>query len=141
MIWEASRPYLYARTTPHGRICIGGADEPIPCGADSEEQIQRKAAELLEKFAAIRPDLPLKVATTWSGTFVTTRDGLPYIGAVPAFPAATFALGYSGNGILFSYLAAQLVTARLLGREHALAELVAFSPARQDASVDILRPC
>jgi glycine/D-amino acid oxidase-like deaminating enzyme len=141
MVWEASNPYLYVRTTTDGSICVGGADEATPCGTDLDEQLQKKTGQILRKFAELRPDLPLEVATSWSGTFITTRDGLPYIGGVPRFPAATFVLGYSGNGILFSYIAAQMVLDRLQGREHPLAGLVGFSTARLAPSGDILRSC
>ena len=33
----------------------------------------------------------------------------PYIGTVPQFPHGYFALGYGGNGITFSYIAAALL--------------------------------
>ncbi len=29
LVWEASDPYFYARTTPDGRVVAGGEDEPF----------------------------------------------------------------------------------------------------------------
>jgi glycine/D-amino acid oxidase-like deaminating enzyme len=56
----------------------------------------------------------LEIATSWAGTFGQTRHGLPFIGEHPDVPRTWFALGYGGNGIPFSLLAAQLFRERLL---------------------------
>ncbi len=45
----------------------------------------------------------------WAGTFDTTSDGLPLIGPVPGMKGVYAAYGYGGNGITFSFLAAQLI--------------------------------
>ena len=45
----------------------------------------------------------------WAGTFDTTADGLPLIGPVPGAKGVFAAYGYGGNGITFSFLAAQLI--------------------------------
>lgn len=134
LLWEAANPYFYARTVGD-RICVGGGD--VPDDDASEALLDAKADQLLAALQQIRPDLTqLKVETAWSGTFITTKDGLPFIGAVDRFREAIFVLGYSGNGILFSFLAAQIVLNRLLGREHPLADLVGFSSARmQEQSI------
>jgi len=59
----------------------------------------------------------LEVAYAWSGTFGETKDGLPYIGGVhPRFPHTYFALGYSGNGITFSVVAAEIIRDYFLSR-------------------------
>src|SRR5262249_30211058 len=50
LIWEASSPYLYARTTPDGRILCGGEDEDtsdaVQRGAVMEDKIARLQAKL-----------------------------------------------------------------------------------------------
>ena len=45
----------------------------------------------------------------WCGTFSSTKDGLPYIGPWPGDKRMLFALGYGGNGITFSMIAAQIL--------------------------------
>jgi glycine/D-amino acid oxidase-like deaminating enzyme len=130
LIWEASTPYFYARATPDGRICLGGADEPCTTAASAAPRLAEKADALIRTFATLRPGLTVKTATAWAGTFITSHDGLPYIGSVDRFPNATFALAYGGNGILFSFLAGQLVRDRLGGTESPFADLVAFARVR-----------
>lgn len=56
------------------------------------------------------PRIDLEVSYTWAGTFGETKDGLAYIGQTPEFPHAYFALGYGGNGITFSVIAAKIIT-------------------------------
>jgi FAD dependent oxidoreductase len=53
-------------------------------------------------------DAPFEVAFTWAGTFAESRDGLPYIGPT-ASPNVLVALGYGGNGITFSVMAAEIL--------------------------------
>jgi glycine/D-amino acid oxidase-like deaminating enzyme len=109
LIWETARPYFYARTTPDGRAMIGGADKPFATAHKPEKLIGRQAGKLRAHFARLFPAIPIDVDWTWGGTFGETRDGLPYIGTVPQFPHGYFALGYGGNGITFSYIAAELL--------------------------------
>ena len=44
-------------------------------------------------------------------------DGLPLIGRVPGYPGIHAAYGYGGNGITFSYLAAQVIGELIAGRD------------------------
>jgi glycine/D-amino acid oxidase-like deaminating enzyme len=55
------------------------------------------------------PEVPCEVAYSWAGTFAETSDGLPYIGRHPRIPHTFFALGYGGNGITFSIIAAEII--------------------------------
>ena len=57
----------------------------------------------------------LSISLTWCGTFSSTKDALPYIGAYPGIPNMFFALGYGGNGITFSMIAAQIISDLYLG--------------------------
>ena len=62
----------------------------------------------------------------WGGTFGDTEDGLPYIGTVRQFPNGYFALGYGGNGITFSWIAANLLLDRFLDRRNPDLEIFRF---------------
>jgi glycine/D-amino acid oxidase-like deaminating enzyme len=70
--------------------------------------------------------MPVDVDWIWGGTFGETRDGLPYIGTVPQFPHAYFALGYGGNGITFGYIAAELLVDLFSGRRNPDLEIFRF---------------
>lgn len=126
MIWESARPYHYLRTTTDGRAIVGGGDDPL---LDPETRLARlpdKTAQLLEAFGKIFPDIPIETNCSWCGVFAQTKDGLPYIGTLPRFPHTYFALGYGGNGITFSLIAAQILRDLFLGRENPLAGLFGF---------------
>lgn len=72
------------------------------------------------------PDTPFEVAYSWAGTFGETKDGLAYIGSPAERPDAYFALGYGGNGITMSMIAARIITDLYLGRPNPDARLFRF---------------
>ena len=110
LIWEDSKDYLYARTTPAGRIIIGGEDSDQVTEPDARDRlIPEKTRILTHKLAALWPAATAAIEFQWSGTFDTTSDGLPLIGPVPGMKGVYAAYGYGGNGITFSFLAAQLI--------------------------------
>ena len=109
LIWETARPYFYARRTLDGRIIIGGEDTSFSEDHVSEERTARKTAKLRRRFEKLFPQIPFQPACTWAGTFAETKDGLAYIGRLPERSNSYAALGYGGNGITFSAIAAKLI--------------------------------
>jgi glycine/D-amino acid oxidase-like deaminating enzyme len=110
LIWEDSEHYHYARTTRAGRIIIGGEDsEEIVEPAARDRLIPEKSRALVRSLAALWPRASSDTEFRWAGTFDTTSDGLPLIGPVPGHNGVYAAYGYGGNGITFSFLAAQLI--------------------------------
>ena len=110
LIWENSKDYLYARTTTAGRIIIGGEDSDDIIEPDARDRlIPEKSRLLAQKLTALWPGANADIEFRWSGTFDTTSDGLPLIGPVPGCKGIYAAYGYGGNGITFSFLAAQLI--------------------------------
>ena len=128
LIWETARPYLYLRTDGE-RVIIGGEDEDFRDPERRDRLIEGKAKRLQQKFRRLFPDQPLEVAYAWAGTFGETTDGLAYIGATPEWPRAFFALGYGGNGITYSALAADIIRDAILGRPNEYADLFRFDRA------------
>jgi glycine/D-amino acid oxidase-like deaminating enzyme len=126
LIWEASSPYLYLRTTPEGRILCGGADEPIADAARRDALLERKAAWLQRRLAALLPAVDTRAAFSWGGTFGVSSGGLPIIGAVPGLRNCFAVLGYGGNGITYSMMAAQMLRNVMTGDGDADLDLVAF---------------
>jgi glycine/D-amino acid oxidase-like deaminating enzyme len=116
LIWEDSEKYLYARTTVAGRIIIGGEDSDDVVEPEARDRlIPRKEALLTDKLTALWPAADTDIEFRWAGTFDTTRDGLPLIGPVPGANGIYAAYGYGGNGITFSFLAAQLISDLIAG--------------------------
>ena len=128
LIWEDSKDYLYARTTATGRIIIGGEDSDEAVEPDVRDRlIPQKSRLLAQKLAALWPQAEIDIGLRWSGTFDTTTDGLPLIGPVPGNKGVYAAYGYGGNGITFSFLAAQLIGDLIAG---------STSPLLNDFAID-----
>jgi glycine/D-amino acid oxidase-like deaminating enzyme len=126
LMWETARPYFYARTTADGRAIVGGADKPFANAHKQERLIQRQANKLAAQFVRLFPEIPIDVDWMWGGTFGETEDVLPYIGTVPQFSHGYFVLGYGGNGITFSYIAAELLLDLFLQRSNADLQIFRF---------------
>lgn len=126
LLWNTADPYLYMRTTPDGRILIGGRDEDFYNPKKRDELIAKKADQLVNDVNKIFPDLNFKPEFKWTGTFGATKDGLPYIGEYKKLPNSYFALGFGGNGITFSVIAAEIIIDLIQGKENKDAEIFSF---------------
>jgi glycine/D-amino acid oxidase-like deaminating enzyme len=125
-VWEASDPYLYIRTTHDGRVICGGEDEEFEDEARRDALISRKAATIAGKLKALFPALDATPDYTWAGAFGSTGSGLPIIATVPGKPRLFAAMGYGGNGITWSRIAAEQITAAVTGREDRDTDLFGF---------------
>jgi glycine/D-amino acid oxidase-like deaminating enzyme len=81
---------------------------------------------LLGDFSRLFPDTGIKPEFSWTGTFGSTRDGLPFIGEYKPRRHSYFSLGFGGNGITFSVIAAAILTDLIRGRKNKDAALFAF---------------
>lgn len=126
LFWDTGNPYIYGRTTADNRIIFGGGDESFYNPERRDELCPRKSQELAARFRNMFPDLQFKTDFSWAGTFVETEDGLPYIGSIKQHPNTFFALGYGGNGITFSQIAAELVCDLLMEKPNKDAEIYSF---------------
>jgi glycine/D-amino acid oxidase-like deaminating enzyme len=127
LVWEASDPYLYMRLTGDGRLIIGGEDEDSDDAAMRERLTREKIGRLIAKAKLHCPRLArVEAEFAWSGVFGKTDDSLPLIGRVPGRDNCLAAFGYGGNGITFSALAAEMLSAELAGARHPDADLFAL---------------
>ena len=115
VIWEASDPYLYLRSTTDGRLVVGGEDEELDDAEKRDALIAQKVLALQRKTKALLPWLDTEADYSWAGTFGASETGLPTIGPVSGMPHCCAVLGYGGNGITFGYLAAELMRGYLSG--------------------------
>lgn len=114
LIWETKEPYLYIRT--HGnRIIVGGEDENFKNPVLRDKLLRKKWLFWKKKIHKLFPEIPFVTDFAWCGTFSTTKDGLPYIGNWPGDKNMLYALGYGGNGITFSMIAAQIIRNKIKG--------------------------
>lgn len=126
LLWETARPYFYLRGDNDGRAIIGGEDIPFRSPAARDRLISRKCRLLEKRFKEMFPAAKMEPAYAWAGTFGETKDGLAYIGTYRQHPLCYFALGFGGNGITYSVIAAEIIRAELEGRTHPYAAAFRF---------------
>ena len=126
----------YLRTTPDGRIALGGGGGTAGFGGriggvftDSLDDVRRAAAGLRRLFPSLAD---VRIEDAWGGPIDITSDHLPWFGSVRGRPIH-FVHGYSGNGVGPSVVAGKVLAARAVGamRDPALALPIANgSPPR-----------
>jgi glycine/D-amino acid oxidase-like deaminating enzyme len=126
-IWEAAQPYLYLRVAPDGRVICGGEDEEFSDEEKRDALLGTKTATLQRKLKALLPQLDVRAEFAWCGSFGASPTGMPTIGPVPRLPNCYVAMGYGGNGITFSMMAAQLLRGLITGVGDADADLVSLA--------------
>ena len=126
LIWEASDPYLYARVGPDRRVICGGEDEEFSDASHRYALLPAKTRALQRKLARLLPGIDATPEYAWSGSFGASTTGTPTIGPVPGLRNCYAVLGYGGNGITFSMLAAQVLRAQICGNGDPDQDLLAF---------------
>ncbi len=132
LIWETKDPYVYIRTTADNRIMVGGEDEDFRDPVKRDRLLRRKVEKLEMKIKKLFPSVPFVTSMAWCGTFSSTTDGLPYIGNIPGNNRMLYALGYGGNGITFSMIAAQMIRNKLEGKPDDREEIFGFERVSSD---------
>ncbi len=123
LVWEASDPYLYFRMAGDGRLIVGGEDEDAPGAHEDPARLKRKCESIRDKLLRLLPGLAFEVDYSWAGAFGESSTGLPSIGPVPDMAHAWAVMGFGGNGITYSVIASQVVSAAIRGRADSEADL------------------
>jgi glycine/D-amino acid oxidase-like deaminating enzyme len=105
---------------------MGGKDIPFSNPVKRDSLLAQKAKSLEQSFSKLFPGMVFKTDFKWAGTFASTKDGLPYIGTIPQRPNTYFALGFGGNGITFSAVAANIIKDLLMGRKNKDSNIFSF---------------
>lgn len=126
IVWDTHDPYLYMRSTDDGRLLIGGEDSSTNFPFFQQKIKEQKARKLVKSLQRLLPTVDYTSDFNWGGTFGSTRDGLPYIGASPEYANALFVLAFGGNGITFSAQAMELIPAILRGENPAILDCYRF---------------
>ena len=130
----------YARTTPDGRIAIGGGGGRAGWGGrigrafTHDAASARRAADGLRRWFPSLRDVPIEDA--WGGPIDITDDHRPWFGTRPG-GRIHHGLGYSGNGVAPSILGGRILGALVTGRARDVE--VASLPIVGDAAAP--RPC
>ena len=126
LVWETATPYLYFRITKDNRILMGGKDDFFYDPVKRDAAVKRKAGLIEKAFYKKFTGIDIRTDFRWAGTFATTKDGLPYIGSIRQRPNTYFALGFGGNGITYSLIAAEILCDMIAGRKNADAAIFSF---------------
>jgi glycine/D-amino acid oxidase-like deaminating enzyme len=109
----------YLRTTPDGRIAIGGGGGRAGFGGRIDEtftddllSVQRAAAGLRRLFPTLRD---VKLWHAWGGPIDISADHLPWVGRIGDRPIH-YAHGYSGNGVAPSLVLGRVLAAAAIER-------------------------
>jgi glycine oxidase len=130
--------YLVPR--PDGRVLVGSTEEDA--GFD-RSNTAGAIGELLRFAQSLVPELAsAQLERTWAGLRPATRDGLPYLGAVPGLDNAWVAAGHFRGGLQLSTGTA-LVMNQLMADQRPEVDLSAFrldraaapETARQEVSL------
>ncbi|MDB9513159.1 FAD-dependent oxidoreductase [Kamptonema animale CS-326] len=135
-MWDFSfsTTFEYCIQRPDRRIFLGGMRWKSPTGeidTDDDSTIHPAVSQGLKEFLSDRfPDLrDLKVEQEWTGIMAFSKDHNPLIGQVPNRPGEYMAAGFTGNGMVMSFLAGLAVTEMILGRSPEVF-VKAFEPSR-----------
>ena len=108
----------YLRTTPDGRIAIGGGGGRAgfggrigPAFSDDAQSAVRAAAGLRRLFPSLRD---VRIDDAWGGPIDISADHLPMFASVPGRPVH-FGHGYSGNGVAPSVVGGRILAALAVG--------------------------
>jgi glycine/D-amino acid oxidase-like deaminating enzyme len=126
MMWDTDNPYLYMLLTKDNRIMAGGRDEPAYNDHTMNQLLKHKARLLERDIKRLMPHIQFKKEFSWNGAFGVTKDSLPYIGSHPDTPRTFYALGFGGNGITFSMIAAEILRDILTGKTNEDKETFSF---------------
>jgi glycine/D-amino acid oxidase-like deaminating enzyme len=109
----------YLRTTPDGRIALGGGGGRAGFGGrigtdftDDLASVRRAAAGLRRLFPSVRD---VRIEDAWGGPIDISADHLPWFGSVGARPIH-HGHGYSGNGVAPAVVGGRILAARALER-------------------------
>jgi glycine/D-amino acid oxidase-like deaminating enzyme/nitrite reductase/ring-hydroxylating ferredoxin subunit len=107
-LYDMYDPYHYIRTQEIGGekyLIVGGEDHKTGHEENTEVPFLKLEA-YTKKYFPVQ-----SFAYRWSSQYYEPTDGLPYIGHMPGNPDNVFcATGYSGNGMMYSHVAAITLT-------------------------------
>ncbi|HTF27253.1 MAG TPA: FAD-dependent oxidoreductase, partial [Flavitalea sp.] len=126
LTYDMYDPYFYYRSQVvdgEKYLIIGGKDHKT----GHEENTYRSYLQLEAKIKSLYGSA--EIVYQWSAQYFESADGLPYIGHLPQHPHHIYvATGFGGNGMVYSHVAAKILTDQLTGSEVNYDDL--FNPNR-----------
>lgn len=134
--WDMEEPYHYVRLgidaeTERPILIAGGEDHRVGQDDTAEKHFPRLETWARERFPTLG-----NTVCQWSGQVFEPSDGLAFIGKNPGQERVLVLTGFSGNGMTYSALSAELIADLIDGVRHPFATL--YDPKRKPASVSAL---
>ena len=112
LLWDVADPYHYTRSaTIDGRrlLIVGGEDHKTGQEDDTTAPFARLRSYAKARFGQ------REVVRQWSAQLYEPADGLPYIGRQLGKQHIFMTAGYSGTGMTFGTIAAEIIAGEILG--------------------------
>ncbi|KGK00350.1 FAD-dependent oxidoreductase [Thalassotalea sp. ND16A] len=112
----------YYRTTQDGRLMLGKGGNMFAFNnrmLPAFEQPSQYRPMLEQAFTRFFPTLPNAVERTWTGASDRSTTGLPFFGSLSADNNVFYGLGYSGNGVVQSFLGGDILSSMALSLDNA----------------------
>lgn len=113
----------YYRLLPDNRVQIGSRAAITGRDADNPRHLASLREGLIRKFPALR-DAGLDYS--WWGWVDVSHDMMPRITRLPGVDNAFYALGYGGNGVMYSAQAGRRMAQMIAGDAHKIPDLPIF---------------
>jgi glycine/D-amino acid oxidase-like deaminating enzyme/nitrite reductase/ring-hydroxylating ferredoxin subunit len=126
LVYDMYDPYHYYRSQEIDgeRYFIAGGEDHKTGHEKNTDSCFRRLEAHVKKYWAVK-----EISNQWSSQYFEPTDGLPYIGHLPGHPGTMYvATGYGGNGMVYSHVAAIMLTDMIAGEESEYEEL--FDPNR-----------
>ncbi|MCO7188106.1 MULTISPECIES: FAD-dependent oxidoreductase [unclassified Pseudoalteromonas] len=114
----------YYRTSADGRLMLGKGGNLFAYGNKMLSAFDKPSgfeAMLKASFRHLFPALGGAFETSWTGASDRSATGLPFFGRLNGNPNVFYGLGYSGNGVVQSYLGGEILSSLVLGLDNAWA--------------------
>lgn len=113
----------YYRLLPDNRVQIGSRAAITGRDAGNPAHLARLREDLAMKFPVLRG---IEIDYSWWGWVDVSHDMMPRITAIPEVPSAYYALGYGGNGVMYSAQAGRRMAQLVAGKENDMPRLPIF---------------
>ena len=111
----------YYRSTPDGRLMLGKGGNLFAFAnkmLKAFDEESRFKPILYRAFRRFFPDISTeKIETTWTGASDRSVTGLPFFGYFRGHKNIVYGLGYSGNGVVQTYLGSEVICSLILERQ------------------------
>ena len=112
----------YCRTTPDGKIMLGKGGNTFSFRnkvIDSFDGPSTVEKYLKKSFQSFYPSLSkVKITKSWNGPSERTKTGFPFFGYHPNNQNISYAFGYSGNGVLTTYVGGEILSGMALEEQN-----------------------